>query len=136
MKNYLCKDCINNNHGWCPIQNRNKLKEITVCSYKDNGEDPFAKTENSDDSIVPFNNESIRITGKREMLHNIQRQIFAMEKEYSGNTLNEIKKVLVSLSDMLGVEESVHGVTYSSEIDKDIKITSNQISNHWRNQKC
>ena len=34
MSEYFCKDCSNNNHGWCTIKKRNKLKEIGFCDTK------------------------------------------------------------------------------------------------------
>ena len=33
-KDYYCKDCANNNHGWCPIIKQNGLKEINNCKKK------------------------------------------------------------------------------------------------------
>lgn len=33
-KDYFCKDCGNNNNGWCPILKRNGLKDIETCNYK------------------------------------------------------------------------------------------------------
>ena len=33
-KDYYCKDCANNNHGWCPIIRQNGLKDIDNCKKK------------------------------------------------------------------------------------------------------
>lgn len=40
-KDYLCKDCLHNNHGWCKAIKRNKLKEINKCAMKDDGSKQF-----------------------------------------------------------------------------------------------
>ena len=145
MKNYLCKDCKHNNHGWCVKTKRNKLKEITECSHKLMAEDPFALPTMSENMTgfkpntiatdhLPAINESGRIIGKRELLYTIQRQILAMEPEHAGNTLDELKKVLVTLNDTIDIEENIYKVQYTSEIDKDIKISSNNIAAYWRNK--
>lgn len=145
MKNYLCKDCKHNNHGWCLKNKRNKLKEITECSFKISMEDTFAspimpqKMKGFKPNIIatdhlPAMNDSARIIGKRELLYTIQRQILAMEPEHAGNTLDEFKKVLVTLNDTIDIEENIHKVQYTSEIDHDIKISSNNIAAYWRNK--
>ena len=40
-KNYICKDCVHNNYGWCKVLKRNKLKEIDKCAVKDDGSKPL-----------------------------------------------------------------------------------------------
>lgn len=133
MKNYLCKDCKNNNHGWCTVNKRNKLKEVTVCDNRNTDEDPFESVQKTNESFKFNNSNSHRVVGKREMLHTIQRQILAMENDFAGPVLNEIKKVLVTLSDVTSIEESIHGVVYDYEIDQDINKASKKIANYWRN---
>lgn len=35
MSRVLCKECKNNNHGWCNVRKTNKLKDLITCEYKD-----------------------------------------------------------------------------------------------------
>lgn len=35
MRDYLCKDCPNNNNGWCTVKKCQGLKSITECEHKD-----------------------------------------------------------------------------------------------------
>lgn len=137
MANYICKECENNNHGWCKIKSRNKLKEIKECKdrhVKDDSPEVLKKTENkyiNTTNKEVINTESYKVFGKREMLYHIQCQIHAMPKN---STIEEFKQVLLSLNQSLNIEEAIHGIAVEYMIDQDIIDNSKAIFKKWSNQ--
>lgn len=129
-KDYICKDCTNNNHGWCNVLKRNKLKEIETCTNKN-------KTINSIDTQTPQDkevlNESYRVLGKREMLWNIQKQAIAIKND---NTIADYLKFellcncLNSIAQMQEYSEELYNVKdiIDSEIDQMMIIDSKNIN--------
>lgn len=144
MAEYICKDCENNNHGWCKVKLRNKLKEIKECEDKrikgylsEAGQKEYNKTVDELYKEAPaekrneINTEQYKVYGKREMFYHIQRQIEAMPKECS---IEDLKKVLLSLNQALNIEEAIHGIAVDYMIDQDIINHSKAICEEWGNQ--
>lgn len=100
-KDYLCKDCENNNNGWCLIQKRNGLKEIAYCNHKIPKGFEIAKViDNQNDDILSK--------------ANLSKQ---KEKEQDLNDLKKLLKENLTIS----LESSVGLIPGS----KDIKISLN-----------
>lgn len=124
-KDYLCKDCIHNNHGWCKAIKRNKLKEIDKCAMKDDGSKkielrPFeelleAPTYVEEKIVEPKEYQKIpqsrpifiekddntfehETLGKRIMLWTIQRQAIAIaEDDTVVNKFEELCRCIVNI---------------------------------------
>lgn len=146
-KEYLCKDCGNNNHGWCTVKRMNGLKGITECKsktvqneegsqvYMDILGDEYVDTDTGmfcDDNLQfgfsDFNEESHKNYGKREMFYIIQQQLQAMNDT---DTVEEVKKLMVNLEEMLKVGEQIHGIASNSIIDGDNIRNSKALSILW-----
>lgn len=133
---YLCKNCINNNHGWCKALKRNKLKEIDKCAMKDDGSKPielrpFEEFTTIDASSYPsqeevdnkINTESYRVLGKREMLWNIQKQALAIKNDSKldeSTKFNILCDCINSIAYMQEFSEKLYKVEdiIDSEVDK------------------
>lgn len=132
---YLCKDCVHNNHGWCKVLKRNKLKEIDKCAVKDDGSKkaelrPFekltsipaptypgpSKTEQKED-----NTEAYRVLGKREMLWNIQRQAIAIKEDNSIDASSKFEMLCHCINSIAQSQE------YSEKIFKVEDIIDSEI---------
>lgn len=133
-KDYLCKDCIHNNHGWCKAIKRNKLKEIEKCAMKDDGSKPqelrpfeefieapayteqekvkeYEKTPIARPMLMmketnnKFEHETL---GKRIMLWTIQRQAIAIAKNDSiQNKFEELCRCIVNISEAQTATEKI-----------------------------
>lgn len=150
-KDYICKDCIHNNYGWCKALKRNKLKEIDKCAIKDNGSKPkklrpFEELKNYEEPQAPQEikplimpkkedkviDDAYRVLGKREMLWNIQRQAIAIKND---NTIpNESKFEMLchslnSICQMQEYSEKIYNIEdiIDSEIDEMMIIDSKKI---------
>lgn len=86
--------------------------------------------------------EARRIYGKREMLWNIQRQIFGAKTR--GKVINEewLIKILNSVEQLQRVEEENWNMEQyiNSEIERDVikesKLIQANLVEKWRNSKC
>lgn len=132
MKNYFCKDCLENNNGWCNLHKKQGLKAITSCNDK--------RTEYTTDSnkeIDTRGSEAIfRVIGKREMFQTIQSQMLAIDSDPSiDDRFIALKQVMVNLEQMLNVHEQLFEVDKytNSEIDRGIREDSKKISQYWLN---
>ena len=117
MSDYICKDCIHNNYGWCKAIKRNKLKEIEKCAMKDNGSEtkelrPFEELKTTPKTIeVPKKEnakvvtESHRVVGKREMLWHIQRQALAIKQDNSISAKDKFGKLCICLNSTAEVQD-------------------------------
>lgn len=134
-KDYLCKDCVHNNHGWCKAIKRNKLKEIDKCAMKDDGSKqqklkPFeelleAPAYVEENIVEPKQYEKIpqprpilikkddntfehETLGKRIMLWTIQRQAIAIAKDDTvENKFEELCRCIVNISGAQTVTERI-----------------------------
>lgn len=135
-KDYLCKDCISNNNGWCKKRKFNGLTKITECSDKqtegylsNEGQNQYNK--NVDDLYKDIDYTPYKNMGKREMFHIIQTQLYAMN---NNETVKTVKQVMVNLEKMLSINEQLQGIKSEYEIDKDIITSSKNISKIWENE--
>lgn len=133
MADYLCRDCVHNNHGWCKALKRNKLKEIDKCAMKDDGSKklelrPFEKLVNAEPQLPvepakeEVNTEAYRVLGKREMLWHIQRQAIAIKNDTEISEASKFEMLchcLNAISLSQEFSEKIHDVNkiINSEID-------------------
>ena len=144
-KDYICKDCVHNNHGWCKALKRNKLKEIDKCAMKDNGSKPiklrpfeeFITYNEPQTPVEPKEDkcmdEAYRVLGKRDMLWNVQRQALAIKQNTSISETEKFKALcqcINSLSKTLEFSEKLYEVDFiiESEIDEMMIQDSKKIS--------
>lgn len=127
-KDYFCKDCGENNNGWCKKRGIQGLKSITECADKPNNN---PKIESSKD-LKDVKDGAYKQFGKREMFYNIQRQMSAIEAD---STIEDkfilVKQVMVSFETMLQIEEEIHGIALDYLIDQDIHEDSKKLSQKW-----
>ena len=133
MKDYLCKDCVHNNNGWCEKKKFNGLKKITECGDKKVEGYFSAKEKQSYDNSIkeifhPINTTEYKNFGKREEFYNIQRQIEAMD---SNSTITDVKQIMVNMGQMLNIEEKIQGIAIDYKIDKDIINESKVLNSKW-----
>jgi len=133
MKEYLCKNCIHNNNGWCEKKKFNGLKKITECiDKKVEGYFSAEERQNYNDNIKevfhPVNTTEYKNFGKREEFYNVQRQIEAMD---NNSTITNVKQIMVNLGQMLDIEEKIQGIAIDYEIDQDIIDGSKTLNNKW-----
>lgn len=103
-KNYLCKNCEHNNHGWCKIKKINGLKEITSCEYNTNNINPPTYISTNEDDYS-FEHE---VLGKRQMLWAIQRQAIAIKQDNTvTNKFEELCKCINSLAKQQDFSECI-----------------------------
>lgn len=144
---YLCKNCINNNHGWCKALKRNKLKEIEKCEMKDDGSNPvelrpFEEFTTIDAPSYPskeevdnkINTEAHRVLGKREMLWNIQKQAIAIKNDSKLDESTKFKTLcdcINSIAQMQEFSERLYEVDsiMDSEVDRWMMEDSKAIKN-------
>ena len=126
-KDYLCKDCDNNNHGWCNYLKKNGLKDITNCSEKKVNNVLINQNTNSDKE-KEFDTMPYKVFGKREMFFIIQQQLQAMNDE---DTVKTVKQIMVNLNKMIEIEEQIHGIACDYMIDEDIINNSKILTNYW-----
>lgn len=135
-KSYLCKDCPHNNNGWCTKRKIQGLKSITECEFRDKDEPVAINVQTSSEKDKGFSIEAYKNMAKRELFHNIQRQIIAIElKDDIEDKFEAIKTVMTSLEKMLSVNESLNGLALEFMIDGDILKESKAISHRWEKQK-
>mgnify|MGYP000960408138 CR=1 FL=1 len=127
MKDYLCKDCIYNNNGWCEKRKFNGLKKMDIAKCSDK---KFVAEErqNYNNSIKRIDTTGYKNFGKREEFYNIQRQIEAMD---NNSTITEVKQIMVNMGQMLDIEEKIQGIAIEYEIDKNIIDGSKALNNKW-----
>ena len=134
-KDFLCKDCVHNNHGWCKAIKRNKLKEIDKCAIKDDGSKkvelrPFeelleAPAYTEEKIVEPKEYQKIpqprpifikkdddsfehEVLGKRQMLWTIQRQAIAIKEDDTvENKFEELCKCINSLAKHQNFSETI-----------------------------
>lgn len=113
-KEYLCKDCEHNNHGWCKIKKMNGLKEITSCEHK--GTTIKANFKAKVTSVkraesIKFEEDSSfehEALGKRQMLWAIQRQAIAIKLDNTiENKFEELCKCINSLAKHQNFSETI-----------------------------
>lgn len=125
-KNYLCKECVNNNNGWCVERKMQGLKNITTCDF----------SHNNGDSIAEFligTNESSRVFGMREMMWMICQQILGMERNGKTTiTIDELKDLMVSMGVVVDSKEMIYGIEINGEVDKTIIDTNKQLIHNWK----
>lgn len=132
MKDYFCKDCPENNNGWCKLHKKQGLKNIEFCPDK-----PSDQIEESESVDVDTVKEAFRQIGQRNMFNNIQRQMLSIEKDDKvKDKFSTFIRVMVNLEKMLQVHESIFKVDkyIDNEIDRDIMQSSKNISKHWNNK--
>ena len=107
-KDYLCKECPNNNNGWCTAKKMQGLKSVTSCEIKEN-----MIPKNIDDDENNINEFEYRCIGKREMLWTIQSQLLAIKRLNISdeNKWNELLKVINSIAIMQTNSENATGTT-------------------------
>ena len=144
-KDYICKDCVHNNHGWCKALKRNKLKEIDKCAMKNDGSKPiklrpfeeFITYNKPQTPVEPKEDkcmdEAYRVLGKRDMLWNVQRQALAIKQNTSISETEKFKALcqcINSLSKTLEFSEKLYEVDFiiESEIDEMMIQDSKKIS--------
>ena len=115
-KDYLCKDCEHNNNGWCPIIERNGLKNITSCANKNPttsltfGSVPIttaSSTEKSYNEVI----QDLKIKAKNKIIYPIP---------YNPNEYNDIFNIL---KDNLGIRLD------TSKEDGQTRVTVNLLFN-------
>lgn len=122
-KDYFCKDCQHNNNGWCNLHKKQGLKNIAYCADKHNNE-KMKSAKNTKIADKQF--------GKREMFHNIQKQMVAIENDKTVvDKFTVLKQVMVNLEKVLSIEEQIHGISLDYELDEDILESSKKISDRW-----
>jgi hypothetical protein len=127
-KNYLCKDCKDNNNGWCSSRKIQGLKNITNCPYFNNKNIVIEEDEKLDCS-------KYKQFGKREMFFTIQRQMLAIDQKHLiEDKYNTLKQTMVELEKLLQAEEGIHGIALDYSIDRDIYNNSKLISDTWSNE--
>jgi hypothetical protein len=126
-KDYFCKDCLHNNNGWCKKRRIQGLKNITNCQEKLTAHYEKIKPQEDKNSRP----EAYKQFGKREMFHNIQRQMLAIDEDNGVDKYHSLKQIMVNLEKMLQVEERIHGIATDYLIDQDIIDSSKAISGHW-----
>ena len=124
MKDYLCKDCVHNNNGWCKKRKFNGLKNIAKCTNKQ----AILEEKQNDNSTNKINTIGYKNFGKREEFYNIQRQLEAMD---NNSTIADVKQIMVNLGQMLDIEEQIQGIAIEYEIDQDIVDGSKYYNNKW-----
>ncbi|MDV3426503.1 MAG: hypothetical protein LIR50_04860 [Bacillota bacterium] len=126
MKDYLCKDCVHNNNGWCEKKKFNGLKKMDIAKCADK---KFVVEEKQNDNITSkINIIGYKNFGKREEFYNIQRQIEAMDEN---SNIADVKQIMVNLGQMLDIEEQIQGITIEYEIDQNIIDGSKNLNNKW-----
>lgn len=124
-KDYLCKDCVENNNGWCNKRKFNGLKKITECEFKKSDE---VEVVEKDVDHTPY-----KQFGERENFFHMQQQIIAINErndtyEEKWNALNRAMK---SIGDYLEVNEKIFGVATEYLVDEDILDNSKKMNKNW-----
>lgn len=133
-KDYLCKDCEFNNHGWCKKRKIQGLKNIIVCEFNPNSIKVIAEVI-TDEITDETNSGMHKQFGKREMFHNIQMQMKTIDEDSTvKDKFKTLKQIMVNLEQMLQIEESIHGIAMEYSIDEDVHKNSIAISNKWFNE--
>ena len=132
-KDYFCKDCSNNNNGWCNVRKCQGLKAITFCAHKNmevmqpikpKPVSPSKTGQQLKKSAAAVDHAAIeRVVGKIEAIWNIQRQAMAiMQQEPPEKQMPAMMAVITSVSKALEYEKNIHKVEHfvSSMIDMDM----------------
>lgn len=124
IKDYLCKECKENNNGWCKKRKIQGLKSITECDF-------FIK-HHDEENLKETNIECAKLYGKRELSYFLCKQIIALEnKGKSDLSIEELKEMMVTINQVLDVEEEMTGINIEYEVDKDIVNSNKRIIDSW-----
>lgn len=127
MSKYLCQNCKHNNNGWCTVKKCNGLKKMNITTCND-----FAGKENVVEKSKPSlfeeednDSQSYRVLGKREMLWQIQLQIFGINEDNElseEDKYKELVRCIKSFGSHLEFEEQLWEVdkVVNSMIDQDM----------------
>ncbi|MCC0672251.1 MULTISPECIES: hypothetical protein [unclassified Clostridioides] len=127
IKNYLCKDCKDNNNGWCKKRKMQGLKNITECTF-------FTRLHD-EENLKDDNIEGSKSYGKRELSYLLCRKIIELENKGKDNlSIEELKKIMVDINKILDVEEEIKGIYIQCQIDKDIFNSNKRIIDSWINK--
>ena len=99
-KDYFCKNCKNNNYGWCSIVKRNNLKEINNCIYKEEiGEiiDPIDKP--LEDDIIAQANEykEEKKTEEKNLIKEVLKENLRISLTANAGLVPGSKKINISI---------------------------------------
>lgn len=135
MSNYLCKNCIHNNNGWCKERKIQELKNVLECSFHNEyGEEEtqsFYEKLKEDGELEPYKN-----FGKREMFFTMCQQILGMEKKNMESiTIEDLKELMINLEQTLIFPETLQGIALDWEVDKDIYTSSRNLIQYWKSNK-
>lgn len=137
MSKYLCQDCKSNNNGWCTVRRCNGLKKLNVTSCN-TYEDKYSSIINVNQPSYPkppriekdeereeVNTQAYRVLGKREMLWNIQMQIFGINEDAELSYEDKYKTLVENIKSIgthLNFEEQLWSVedVIDSMIDEDM----------------
>ena len=127
-KDYFCKDCDNNNNGWCKKHKFNGIKKIIECDDKAVNGIMLIHQKDDEDSKISELHERYKNVGAREIFNNIQMQLCAMK---NSDTVFTVKQIMVNLEKILVLNENIHGIQPEFIIDQDIINNSKNISAIW-----
>ena len=117
-KNTLCIDCPYYNNGWCKRRKTNQgLKDLLDCEFKPN------KAEKTD---------NYKVLGKRQLFYTVQRNIEVIKSKTI--TKQELIELMLTIEQLLQIDEKIFGIIYEDEIDKTIVEDSKNLSLKWKQE--
>ena len=138
-KDYICKTCMHNNHGWCDKLKKQGLSKIFECKdyselnscseVVDNYKEEFGlRSTNSKDLEQIF--QIGKMLGSRELLLNIQKQVLSLKKQNKTLSNDDWFGLLQAIEHSLSQTEMINNVSVDDlnyETDRMIYNATKQI---------